>query len=66
MLTRLIGLLKCFRVYNYKVLYKYCILLLYIVIYVNHDTSIRMNTSILNSAAHQNIDSKLNWIPHIT
>ena len=38
---------------------------------VQNDISIRMNDSILNSASHLKdlgviIDSKLNWIPHIT
>ena len=37
----------------------------------DNDTSIRMNDSIINSASHLKylgviIDSKLNWIPHIT
>ena len=38
---------------------------------VDNDNSIRMNDSIINSASHLKylgviIDSKLNWIPHIT
>ena len=38
---------------------------------VDNDNSIRMNASIINSASHLKylgviIDSKLNWIPHIT
>ena len=40
-------------------------------IIVDNDNSIRMNDSIINSASHLKylgviIDSKLNWIPHIT
>ena len=40
-------------------------------IIVENDNSIRMNDSIVNSASHLKyigviIDSKLNWIPHIT
>ena len=38
---------------------------------IDNDTSIRMNDSISHSASHLKylcviIDSKLNWIPHIT